>query len=114
MQHDYRGSLAARAEMDCHAVRFEVSRLKSSRKRFDHAKKSNHAKKHSRQEDDAIGIPIAPQNLVIESAAPPWFVVQTAMPAFGPSRQIWRWNVMSAFGVFRTSREASTKRIGSE
>jgi hypothetical protein len=70
MQHDNSGSLAAGAEMDCHAVSFEVLRLKSSRKRFDHAKKSNHAKKHSRQEYDAItGIPIAPQNLVIESVA---------------------------------------------
>jgi hypothetical protein len=62
--------LAAGAEMDCHAVRFEV-RLKNSRKRFNHAKKSNHAKKHSRQEYDAItGIPVAPQNLVIESFGP--------------------------------------------
>ena len=28
-----------------------------------------------------------------------------------PSLQILRWNLMSAFGVLRTSREADTKRI---
>jgi hypothetical protein len=28
-----------------------------------------------------------------------------------PSRQILRWNQMSAFGELRTSREADTKRI---
>jgi hypothetical protein len=33
---------------------------------------------------------------------------------YGPSRQILRWNLMSAFGELRTSREADTKRIGSE
>jgi len=32
----------------------------------------------------------------------------------GPSRQILRWNLMSAFEELRTSREADTKRIGSE
>jgi len=34
--------------------------------------------------------------------------------AYGPSLQILRWNLMSAFGVLRTSYEAETKRIGSE
>jgi hypothetical protein len=33
---------------------------------------------------------------------------------YGPSRQILGWNLMSAFGVLRTSCEADTKRIGSE
>jgi hypothetical protein len=32
----------------------------------------------------------------------------------GPSRQILGWNLMSAFGVLRTSYEAETKRVGSE
>jgi transposase len=32
----------------------------------------------------------------------------------GPSLQILRWNLMSAFGVLRTSCEADSKRIGSE
>ena len=36
------------------------------------------------------------------------------MSPFGPSRQILRWNLMSAFGELRTSRQADTKRIGSE
>ena len=36
------------------------------------------------------------------------------MSPIGPSLQILRWNLMSAFGELRTSREADTKQIGSE
>jgi hypothetical protein len=50
MKHDHSGSLAAGAEMDCHAIRFEISGLKSSRKSSDHVKKSNHAKNMTPQE----------------------------------------------------------------
>jgi hypothetical protein len=41
------------------------------------------------------------------------FLLYSIMFAFGPSRQILRWSLMSAFGVLRTSCEAETKRIGS-
>jgi hypothetical protein len=40
--------------------------------------------------------------------------VKLAMSVVGPSRQILRWSLMSAFGVLRTSCEADTKQIGSE
>jgi len=43
MQHDHSSSLAAGAQMDCHAACFEVSDLKGSRKESSHAEKSNRA-----------------------------------------------------------------------
>jgi hypothetical protein len=79
MQHDHSGSLAACADMKCHAVCVEVSGLKSARKGFDHAKESERWEIQRCQDYDATtAIPISPQNLVIESVASGWFVIETA------------------------------------
>jgi hypothetical protein len=38
-------------------------------------------------------------------------LVRAALSAYGPSLQILRWKLMSAFGELRTSRQAPTQRI---
>jgi CheY-like chemotaxis protein len=68
--------------------------------------------------DDYVPKALQPTSTTGENQAIPllrWALIAAVHESgYGPSRQILRWNLMSAFGVLRTSCQRGTKRIGSE